>query len=187
MPADFAVALTELRKDSSQISIRAIDEHRIGGYLIVPDIFGEPLFVLRVEAPRPIYARGKLSQRYLLLTLLGGALTSSIAIIFLLQRFVVARISRLSSQVTSIGRRKALAERVQVQGNDELTMLQRNINGMLEDFELSQANFLFLTENIHQVFWVRNALTGHFDFVSRASNRIWGGSSELLLGKSSGA
>ena len=93
----------------------------IGGYALVTDLFGEPLFVMRVDTSRPIHERGKLSQFYLFGTVFAGTILFSLVILFFLQRFVLVPIKRSKRRrVESIGKRKAIAERVHVTSRDEL-------------------------------------------------------------------
>ena len=180
LPADFQFAFQALQIHHNEMEVRPISKERIGGYALVSDIFGSPLFVLRVDTPRPIYARGVLTQRYIFAAMLSCAILSSAIILLFVQRYVVSRVRQLAQKVKSIGERKAISERVESEGHDELSALARSINGMLEELEESQSQFLFLTENIHQIFWVRHAQTGTHLYVSRAFERIFGRSRETL-------
>ena len=181
LPPDFQVALAALLKDPAEIHVRPIDEDLIAGYALLFDLFGDPLFVLRVDTHRPIYERGKLSQTYMFVAVLAGSLLASLVILFFLQKFVLSRLGSLSREVNSIGKRKAIAERVQVAGRDELSSLAESINGMLEELERIHEQFLFLTENIHQIFWIKNAATNRYEFISGAFERITGHSVAALL------
>jgi PAS domain S-box-containing protein len=174
LPADFQNAAATLQNRGSEVHIQALSEKSMAGYVMLPDIFGKPLLIMRVDTPRPIYDRGKLSMVYLFGAISGGALLSSFVIIFFLQKFVLSRLGGLSQEVSSIGKRKAIAERVHLSGSDELSSLGGSINGMLEELEKSQEQLLFLTENIHQIFWIRDAQTGKYDYISRAFEKIWG-------------
>lgn len=174
LPADFQNAVANLKERGSEVRVQALSERSVAGYVLLPDIFGKPLLIMRVDTPRPIYDRGKLSLVYLFGAISAGALLSSFVIIFFLQKFVLSRLGGLSREVSSIGRRKAIAERVHLSGGDELSSLGGSINGMLEELEKSQEQLLFLTENIHQIFWIRDAQTGKYDYISRAFEKIWG-------------
>lgn len=178
---DYQLALHALQTGNSDFVVRPISEAQLGGYQILNDMFGEPLLLLRVETQRPIYERGKLSQLYLFASVFTGAILSSLVIIFFLQRFVLYRVSNISEDVESIGRRKAISERVEIKGSDELSSLALRINGMLSELEKSQTQFLYLTDNIHQVFWIRDVATGNYEFVSRAFDTIWGRPRETVL------
>jgi PAS domain S-box-containing protein len=174
LPPDFKNAAANLQKRGGEVHIQALSEKSVAGYVMLPDIFGKPLLIMRVDTARPIYDRGKLSMVYLFAVISGGALLSSFVIIFFLQKFVLSRLGGLSREVSSIGKRKAIAERVHLSGGDELSSLGGSINGMLEELEKSQEQLLFLTENIHQIFWIRDAQTGKYDYISRAFEKICG-------------
>ena len=181
LPPDFQIAAAALLQNPSDIEVHPISGDTIGGYALVSDLFGDPLFFLRVDTHRPIYERGKLSQFYLFATVFAGAILSSLVILFFLQKFVLSRLGSLSREVTSIGKRKAISERVHLGGRDELSSLAESINGMLADLERTQKQFLFLTENIHQVFWIKNAKVNRYDYISGAFERITGRPAATLL------
>jgi PAS domain S-box-containing protein len=173
VPPDFQSAYNNLVTSPDDVQVLTLSRTRIGGYALITDVFSEPMFILRVDTPRPIYARGILSQRYMFAAVFCGAVFSSTVIFFFLQRYVVARVGTFANQVQSIGERNAITERVDARGHDELSALAHSINGMLGQLEKSQAQFLFLTENIHQIFWIRDAQTGEFEYISPAFETIW--------------
>jgi PAS domain S-box-containing protein len=184
LPKDFRQAVETLQREGNEVQVQVRSEEKVAGYVMILDIFRDPLMILRVETRRPIYERGKLSQLYLFGTMLGGAIFSSFVVIFFLQKFVLSRLGGLSREVSSIGKRKAMAERVRFSGSDELSSLGHSINGMLEELEKSQEQLLFLTENMHQIFWIRDARTGKYAYISRAFEKIYGRSRETLTNDS---
>ena len=93
---------------------------------------------------------------------------------------MVSRVAALSQEVSSIGRRNAIAERVHLSGSDEISSLGSSINGMLDELEKSQTQFLLISEHIHQIFWIRDARTGKYEYISRACEHILGRTRELL-------
>ncbi len=181
LPDDFRQASSELLSNPTEIYVHPLSEDLIGGYALVHDLFGNPLFILRVDTHRPIYERGKLSQFYLFGTVLVGAILSSLVILFYLQKFVLSPLGGLGREVQSIGQRKAIAERVHLTGSDELSTLAVSINGMLAELERSQKQFLFLTENIHQIFWIKDGKSGRYEYISSAFERITGRSKSGLV------
>ncbi len=181
LPPDFQLAAAALLQYPDEIRVQPLSDQSIAGYALVSDLFGKPLFLARVDTARPIYERGKLSQFYLFASVLVGAVLSSLVILFFLQKFVLSRLSGLSREVQSIGRRKAIAERVRFSGRDELSSLAQSINGMLTELERSQKQFLFLSENIHQIFWIKDAKANRYDYVSSAYERITGRPAASLL------
>ena len=181
LPPESQEAVRALSETGEEAAVATLSEQTIAGYHLLPDIFGKPLLILRVDSRRPIYERGKLSQRYLFGTVFIGAVLSSLVIILFLQHFVLSRLGALNREVNSIGKRKAVRERVKVRGGDELSGLGCSINEMLDELERSQKQFLVLTENIHQVFWIRDVKSGRFEFISRAFEKIRGRSCESLV------
>jgi sensor domain CHASE-containing protein len=81
LPGDFLQARTALR-GNEDVTVQALSEKTVAGYVTLADIFHQPQLLLRVSTPRPIYERGKLSQLYLFATMLGGSVIFSLAIIF---------------------------------------------------------------------------------------------------------
>ena len=180
LPSDYRRAIAELRKTGDEVNIQPLSEYTVAGYTVVQDLFGDPFLILRVDTQRPIYERGKLSQLYLFATVLSGAVLCSVVVIFWLEKIVLSRVSGLSREVSGIGKRNATTERVHVSGRDELSILGNSINDMLEELEKSHRQFLLIAGHIHQIFWIRDAGTGRYDFVSSAYERVFGCSRESL-------
>jgi sensor domain CHASE-containing protein len=90
LPADFQRAILALHENNEDFEVQPLSQDSIAGYTILPDVFGDSLLVMRVDTRRPIYSRGKLTQLYLFGALLGGAILSSLVIIFFLQKFVLS-------------------------------------------------------------------------------------------------
>jgi PAS domain S-box-containing protein len=61
-----------------------------------------------------------------------------IAVIIVMERFVVSRVSGLSNSVNSIGKTGDLSSRIPVSGNDEISRLAANLNNMLTNIENSR-------------------------------------------------
>lgn len=128
---------TELSSQQTPIIVRPLSEEAIAGYTLLQDIYGKPALLLRVDIPREIYQQGKLSLRYLVLSLLGAGIAFSIGVLLLLEKMVLFRLAHLSSGVGHIGTSNDLSMRVGVTGNDELTSLGNTVNSMLEALESS--------------------------------------------------
>jgi PAS domain S-box-containing protein len=182
LPPDFQHALQFLQPAPNSVYVQALSDESVAGYRMLLDVLGEPFMVLRVDARRPIYERGKLSQLYVFGTMFGGVILSSFVIILFLQKYVLSRLGQLGGEVSSIGRRKAISERVHSGGSDELSSLGSSINEMLEELEKSQEQVFFLTKNIHQIFWIRDAVTGKYDYISRAFEKVFERSRDSLAG-----
>lgn len=99
---------------------------------ILADLSGSPAILIECQIPRAVLREGQQAVRY---ANLAAALISAgflLAVIIGLQRSIVTRILRLSARVSELGGPGRLSERVEVQGNDEMAQLERDINNMLD-------------------------------------------------------
>ncbi|PPT07883.1 Adenylate cyclase [Geitlerinema sp. FC II] len=123
------------RDRAAPIFTQVLDRDTIAGYTLLDDLFGKPIVLLRVELPRDIYRQGQIALRYLIGSVLVVGLLLSGAIVLLLEKLVLRRLSHLSHEVREIGTRNDLSLRVRETGNDELSSLAHSVNGMLESLE----------------------------------------------------
>lgn len=65
LPPDFAAVRDELAQ-GAPVVLRRPDSKMIAGYAAIPDIYGKPALLLRVDAPRSIYQEGKKAVTYFL-------------------------------------------------------------------------------------------------------------------------
>lgn len=91
-----------------------------------------------VEIPRYVYEQLQSITAYLILSIVGIGLIFGIATIFLLERQVISRLSRLSKSIGTIGKSGDTSARVAVKGADELSNLAGTINGMLAALQQSE-------------------------------------------------
>jgi len=138
MPPDFEIARSSLSEETP-IFIQQLSGESVAGYALLRDIYGDPALVLRVDMPREIYKRGLTSIFYFVLSLLTVALVIFAVIALLLERQVINRLTRISTNVSNIGTSSDLAARVTVTGSDELASLARAINRMLDALQHSEA------------------------------------------------
>ena len=112
-----------------------LSDDLVAGYAVLSDVQGEPVLMVRVDVPRDIMDEGRLSMLYLLISLLAVGLVMVALIIFLLDKLVLSRLSRLSGEVSCIQSASDLALRVSVTGQDELSNTSGAINVMLDGLE----------------------------------------------------
>ena len=150
MPPDFQTARSALTDDES-IFIQILepetaqDIETIAGYTLLQDIHGEPAFVMRVDTPRDIYEQGRTSVSYFAISLLAVGLVFTLVTLLLLESQVLSRLARISKDVGNISVSGDRAGRVPVTGQDELSSLASEINGMLtalqqSDVQLEERN-----------------------------------------------
>lgn len=122
-----------LHKKEAIVDVVSDSEIRTG--ITVPSLLGHPLLKLTIISDRPIDELARKASRVVLLVfLLGGALLVAVTL-FLLHRWVLSRIGRLSDEVSKIGLNSTSLGRVSSNGDDELGLLAENINFMLSFIE----------------------------------------------------
>jgi class 3 adenylate cyclase len=134
MPEDFQDALSTV-SDETPVAVRTLDDNLVAGYTVLPDIQGEPGMIMRVDVPRDIMDKGRLSMLYLLISLVAVGLVMVALILFLLDKLVLSRLLRLGGEVSGIQSASDLALRVSVTGQDELSSTSGAINVMLDGLE----------------------------------------------------
>lgn len=155
MPLDFQIAERALIKGAS-IFVQPLNEDIIAGYTMLKDIDGNKALLLRVDLPREIYHKGQASVRYLIWSLLLVGLVFSLTTLLLLEKLVLSRLARLSTDVSRIGASGNLRSRVLIPGKDELSYLASAINWMLNQLNQSQAA-LQKSEERYRVFLAQSS------------------------------
>lgn len=106
------------------------------GWALSRDIHDKPALVARLDMERPIFAQGRVTQRYMLVAVVGGCGFCGLIIVAFLSRRVLNRVERLSREV--VAAHDSLAVRMSDSGLDELGHLASRINEMLATIEQSQ-------------------------------------------------
>jgi PAS domain S-box-containing protein len=136
LPEDFSEARKHLSKNGDVI-VRAINDSVSGGYALLSDIYGKPALIIKAEIPRRLYHQGQVSQLYFVASLAIAGLVFAFAIMFLLERSVVSRLSSLSTSVAAIADSGDVSAHVDCPGNDEISQVGTAINSMLASLQLS--------------------------------------------------
>mgnify|MGYP005851394107 CR=1 FL=1 len=162
-PVDDAQIPTGLSAESP-IAVQVIDADTVVGYALMTDIYGAPALVLQADVPRDIYRHGQTSVSYFVLALVVVGLVSGGMTLLLVERLVLARLARLSEEVTRIGAHGDPSARVSVTGRDELSRLADATNAMLASLEQSQRRlreseerYRTLSANLEQMIETRTA------------------------------
>ncbi len=123
---------------TSPVTVRALDDKMLSGYALVRGADGAPALIVTAPISRTISMRSQELTRYF-----GGALLLSgfliVAItLLLLERLVLTRLDRLSTDVRGISENVNLARRVEVQGDDELSHVGQAVNALMDGLERSE-------------------------------------------------
>ncbi|MHB8859621.1 MAG: CHASE4 domain-containing protein [Thermoleophilia bacterium] len=145
---------------ASPIAVKVLNSDTIAGYTVISDINQSPAMVLRVQVPRTVFQQGKTTMRYTVASLLFSGLIFCGISLFLLERTVISRVSRISHDVEDIGDRVDPSTRLVMTGDDELSQLGSGINKMLSALEDSQQE---LSETGSQEMSRREELSALYD------------------------
>jgi len=130
LPADIHEVYPSLLQGAS-ILVQPLDGQHIAGYTLIDDIYVNPALILKVDMPRDIYQEGQLGITYLILAITAvGVVLGGIAAL-LADKLGLSRLKHLAKTVETIGTSGNISERVSMTGNDEISRLAGNINGML--------------------------------------------------------
>jgi PAS domain S-box-containing protein len=135
LPAELQ-SIQQSLSPANPLLVRPRNGESIVGYALISDIAQQPALLLEVDLPRTIYQQGRNSIAYFMVLLLISGLIAGMALIWLLERYILAPLTQLSSsvkQVTTSG-----SGRLPIVGSDELASLAQAINNMLESSESSQ-------------------------------------------------
>jgi two-component system NtrC family sensor kinase len=96
------------------------------------DIYGRPLMSLRVDIPRRITARGHGAVTYASLYLIGAAITVLLLLVVALNRIVLKPLARVTRHAQLMGEGTDLTARLNLPGRDEVAVLAREFDRMVE-------------------------------------------------------
>ena len=148
--------------------------------MLLRDIHGDPAVILRADGDRRISQSGLIGIRYFIVALCLLGLSFAFVTWLLLHNSVLARLAQLHDQVTEITAQHWTAKHVQINGKDEISGLGSAINSMLDMVRSTETKLDLLANNIHQVFWVKDADTLRFSYISSGYQKLWGQSCESL-------
>lgn len=134
LPSDFQTARSSLSANKTMLA-QPLNTDYVGGYALIKDVFNNPILLLRVDIPRDIYKQGEATVNFFVLTFFLLALAFGAVTMLLLEKAVLSRLTRLTADVSSVGKTTDLSERVSIGGNDELASLAASINSMLTEIE----------------------------------------------------
>jgi signal transduction histidine kinase/DNA-binding response OmpR family regulator len=116
-----------------QSSDREVETHDMTQvYRSFEDIYGRPAVTLRVDVPRRITERGRSAVAYASVYLIGSAIIVLTLLVIILNRLVLAPLARMTSHAVAIGDGNDLTPRLDFKGRDEIGVLAREFDRMVE-------------------------------------------------------
>lgn len=137
LPEDFRAVKANLQQEQSSIVI-PLNENIITGYGMLPDIYGNPAVLFKINRERNIFQHGNNVIVYYLSALVLSGLIIGMVLFLLLEKRVLVRLATLNKAITEIGTKGNISYRVNLDGNDELTNVADAINRMLDRVEQAQ-------------------------------------------------
>lgn len=125
---DFVHASSNI--EGKPIFIQPINSTYIAGYAVIDDIFGNPVFIIEVGSNRDIYTQGLNIIQNLIISLVITVIILIIIVVIILDRLVTSRLTYLTKSVNEVKQYKDLSKLLQIKGNDEIALLEKNINDM---------------------------------------------------------
>ena len=118
--------------ESEDVVVHPTSGDSIAGHTLLRDLRGEPVAVVSIETTRDTYQAGQAYLRYLGGSAIGTLVFTTVMLLILLDRRVLARMSVLAKGVAEITAQSAPSGRVAVSGRDEVAKLATGMNEMLE-------------------------------------------------------
>jgi sensor domain CHASE-containing protein len=137
LPIDFEHTSSYI--EGKPIFIQSINSTYIAGYVLLDDVFGNPVFIMEVGSNRDIYNQGLNVIQNIIISLVIIIVILIVIIIIVLDRFVTSRLSFLTKSVNDVKKYEDLSKHLKVKGNDEIAMLGKNINDMLTSLQKTWA------------------------------------------------
>jgi sensor domain CHASE-containing protein len=110
----------------------AVTEELLHVYSMLPDLYGKPAALLRVDVARSILAQGRHTVAHAVLSTLVVGLIVLLVLMAVLQRSVLAPIRRLTQHAIAIGQKDDLRSRLAFKRKDELGMLAGEFDRMVD-------------------------------------------------------
>lgn len=120
-----------LSSNEDEITIQPINGTHIAGYTVLDDVFGNPVLFLKVTLHREIYNQGLNVLQNLFIALFITTVFMIIVTILIIDKFVTSRLTSFSKSVGEVQSIDDLRKNIDVEGNDEISVLGKNINNML--------------------------------------------------------
>ncbi|MDP3284404.1 MAG: CHASE4 domain-containing protein [Desulfobacterales bacterium] len=134
----------------SEIAVENVSPEISKGRTQIHDVYGKPAYLLSVRMPRQVHLQAQKTIRYLAILTFMVFLVFALAIIWLLKKSIIIRLVKIGRDVNKIGMDADFSARINVAGEDELTGLGSEINGMIEKLEESTRQLTETHNTLHQ-------------------------------------
>jgi signal transduction histidine kinase/HAMP domain-containing protein len=169
--------------DKMPVALKIINKDQIAGYSVINDVVNLPQLILKICMERVIAKRANITILFLHLILLIVGIIYCVFFSLLMEKTVTARIASLNNDVKKISQGGDPALRVSCKGKDELTLLSKSMNSMLDTLENQKKE---LSRYNDEMSLIMNTLQiGLFSINENfIINPVHSRSSEVILGQS---
>lgn len=160
------------------------------GYAIVQDVFDQPAMLLRAELPRSISLRGQSAARLAAMTSVGAGVVLVAIMWMVLSRIIIGPLTRLTSHAVRVGSQDDLRARLNMTGHDEIAVLAREFDHMVDRLAESRAQLLTVAHDagmsqvasnvLHNVGNVLNGVGVSTDTLKNQLNKSEAGSLRIV-------
>ncbi|TAK71596.1 MAG: PAS domain S-box protein [Gammaproteobacteria bacterium] len=125
----------QLIDQNKPIAVIGQKKNEILGYLLLKDINDKPIAILQAVIPRTVYEAGTHTIYNFNLLFFGFGILFIIILSYLLRILVINRLEKLSKNIINIESKKKFSLRVNEEGSDELTSVEKETNKTLSIIE----------------------------------------------------
>ncbi len=133
---------SQARKQFEQTSSIATDNDLIRALGIIPDLRGNPLLQVEFSIPRKVYAQGRAALNNTVFLVAAFLVVANGVILLFLNSAVLNPLRRVSLVMAQIARTNNLSLRVPANRRDEIGVLGRSFNQLLDSTETSYREML---------------------------------------------
>lgn len=119
--------------------LRAVDDEHLSAYKSILDVGGYPALLVRANLRRDVTAQGSLVVRYALVSTIAAGLLLILVLLNMVQRTVLKPLGQLTDHAVEIGRSEDFTKRIRSDRKDEVGILAREFDGMIEKVAQSRA------------------------------------------------
>lgn len=138
LPADVAAALERVTTEASAV-LEVRDERHLAAWTVIEDARRIPTLLVRANLPRSISAFGSDAVEYGLVSTVAAGTLLVFVLLAVLRRVVLAPLARLTNHAVAIGRTDDTSAKLRLARDDEIGVLSREFDRMMEKLEQSRA------------------------------------------------
>lgn len=160
------------------------------GYALLNDVFEQPAMLLRAEMPRSISQHGQAAVRLAAMTSVGAGLFMVIVMWIVLSRMIVGPLTNVTCHAVRVGTHDDLRARLNMTSPDEIGVLAREFDRMVDRLAESRAQLLTVAHDagmsqvasnvLHNVGNVLNGVGVSTDSLKNQLNKSEAGSLRIV-------